>query len=73
MDVDSAEPRPRFGRYGRLAPALGVPVSRQVRAACDRCGSHLMAVPREDGKLAGTCPVCLSHTVTAVSAQHATA
>ena len=67
------EPRARLGRYGRLAPQLGVPASRQVRAECTRCGSHLMAVSREDGKLTGTCRVCLSHTVTAVGAHHATA
>lgn len=72
-DVETLELRPRFGRYGKLAPQVGVPLSRQVRAECTRCGTHLLAIPHDDGGLSGTCPVCLSHTVTAVAVHHATA
>lgn len=60
--------RPRFARYGRLAPFPGAPHSDQVRCSCDRCGSHLLAAVRPSGKLDGTCPVCLSQAVTPVPA-----
>jgi hypothetical protein len=70
---DSLAQRPRFGRYGKLAPQLGAPAATQVRAACDRCGSHLLAVPHGDGTLDGSCPVCLGRHVTAVASHHATA
>lgn len=58
--------RKRFARHGRLAPQFGAPVADQLRAACDGCGSHLMAVTRRDGTLSGTCPVCLGRQLTPV-------
>lgn len=72
-EFDASIDRPRFARYGRLAPQLGVPAAQQVRAECAKCGTHLLAVPHEAGNLTGTCPVCLGHQVTAVAAHHATA
>jgi hypothetical protein len=63
----------RLGRYGRLAPQVGTPLAKQVRAECDRCGSHLLAVPHSDGTLDGVCPVCLNQRIHAVRAHHAAA
>lgn len=73
FEVDALSQRPRFGRYGRLAPQFGAPAASQVRAECDRCGSHLLAVPLGDGTLEGRCPVCLGHRITAVAPHRATA
>lgn len=56
----------RFRRPGRLTPFPGAPGAAQVRCACDRCGSHLLAAARPDGRLDGACPVCLSRAVTPV-------
>ena len=72
-DLDALTDRPRFRRYGQLAPQLGIPAGQQVRAECTGCGTHLLAVPHEGGRLSGTCPVCLGHSVTAVAGHHATA
>lgn len=71
--LDTPTEGPRFERPGRLAPQLGMPAADQVRAQCDNCGTHLLAVPLEDGRLAGTCPVCLTQAVTPVGAHHAAA
>jgi hypothetical protein len=71
--TDVTDERSRFGRYGRLAPQIGTPLDRHVRAECDRCGSHLLAVPQADGTLDGVCPVCLNHRVHAVAGHHAAA
>ena len=46
-DLDALIDRPRFRRYGRLAPQLGIPAGQQVRAECTECGTHLLAVPHE--------------------------
>jgi hypothetical protein len=67
FDVDPFVERQRFGRHGKLAPQLGVPAASQIRAECDRCGAHLLAVPHADGKLEGACPVCLSRHLTPVA------
>jgi hypothetical protein len=56
----------RVGGYGRLAPQFGAPPGGQVRAECDLCGTHLLAVPHADGTLEGVCPVCLSPRLTRV-------
>jgi hypothetical protein len=71
VDVDA--PPPRFNRYGRLAPQLGAPAASQVRAQCNRCSTHLLAIPHASGGLEGMCPVCLSPRVTAVGAHRAAA
>ena len=62
-----------FGRPGRLAPSPGAPQADQVRCACDRCGTHLMAAARLDGGLEGVCPVCLSRSMTPVADHRAAA
>jgi hypothetical protein len=72
VDVD-APPPPRFPRYGRLAPQLGAPASGQIRAACSRCETHLLAIAHTDGSLEGVCPVCLSPRVSPVDVPHAAA
>jgi hypothetical protein len=63
------EAPPRFSRQGRLAPQFGAAADAQVRAACDACGTHLLAIPQPDGRLEGTCPVCLNRRVTRVEAR----
>ena len=70
---ETSAQRSRTGRYGQLAPQLGAPAATQVRAECDRCGSHLLAVPRGDGALEGSCAVCLGRHLSPVAAHHATA
>jgi hypothetical protein len=69
FDVDPFVERQRFGRHGKLAPQLGAPAASQVRAECNRCGAHLLAVPHANGTLDGACPVCLSRQLTAVEAR----
>jgi hypothetical protein len=70
FDVDPFVERQRFGKHGKLRPQLGSPAASQVRAQCERCGAHLLAVPQANGALDGACPVCLSHHLTAVEARH---
>lgn len=65
--------RPRFARYGRLAPYPGAPSAEQVRCECDQCGTHLLAAARPAGGVDGSCPVCLSRRVTPVAVHRATA
>ena len=69
----ASDARQRTPRHGHLAPQLGAPAATQIRAACQRCGTHLLAVPHADGSLEGTCPVCLSLRVERVGGHHATA
>jgi hypothetical protein len=68
-----ADAPPSLSRYGKLAPQFGGSAAGQVRAECDRCGTHLLAVPHGDGSLEGTCPVCLNQQVTRVAVHHAAA
>jgi hypothetical protein len=58
--------RVRFAQPAGLAPPSSASAGQHVRCACDRCGSHLLAVTRPSGHLDGTCAVCLSRAVTPV-------
>jgi hypothetical protein len=63
----SREPHPRFSRDGRLAAYPTGLHATHIRCSCDECSTHLMGVSRPEGRVEGTCPVCLSQQVTPVT------
>ncbi len=73
VDPAASTPQSRFARSGRLAPFPGAPDAEQVRCSCDRCGTHLLSAISADGRVDGSCPVCLSRQVTPLPDPRATA